>query len=718
MSRSLTCARGHKWDAASEDTVGDSDLTLKCPICGSTGVVDFDPVPAGFKATAPSVTLVQPDAGPVIEGYELLEELGRGGMGVVYRARQKSLNRIVALKMLLSGPYAHADELARLRLEAESIARLQHPNIVHVYDIGEQQGWTYISLEFLDGGNLSKWLDGTPWAPPEAAKFVETLARATHAAHERGIVHRDLKPANILLTSDGTPKITDFGLAKHLSADVAKTRPGAIMGTPSYMAPEQAEGRSKDINPTTDVYALGAILYEMLTGTPPFKSDSAFGVMLKVVNENPKPPRELRPDLPAQLSQMCMKCLEKNSARRYATALALAKDLEHFRSEPAKPIPASEKRQPARRASLLPILTSVGLLSGLTIALILITKKPSTHTTSGRSQSPSSISANTPAAINQPSASSDWSIVTISREGEVFDRLAFPSRTVGYAASRQALYKSADAGKTWTSVATPSSGRVFVLYFPDEKNGWLASNALYRTSDGGESWQHVELPGADQIAAITALAFDGNGVGLAGGNAKDGTLFLYRRLGAVAPWQRLDAAEIGWWGIDQRYRKWFVGEISFRAPSAAVAAIFRGSSDEGVLLSTVSGGNSWGPQFAAANDFYRVRFADARRGWLIGNNGMLWHSADGANTWSRVPTANGAPVSASCIALDSDGRFGLAPLWNGIVLITTDGQSWRKTAIHDDFGYSMPGAVVVDPGCAYVLSSDGRIARFSDPNTH
>ena len=214
-------------------------------------------LPPPGAAEAPTL----PAGRPQMPGYEILGELGRGGMGVVYKASQHGLGRPVALKMVLSGAHAGAADLARFRIEAEAIARLQHPNIVQIHEVGEHGGLPFFSLEYCGGGSLEDRLQGTPLTPREAAALVERLARAMHAAHEKGVLHRDLKPANVLLTEDGTPKVTDFGLAKKLD-EAGQTASGAVMGTPSYMAPEQAGGRSHEIGPACDVYALGAILYE------------------------------------------------------------------------------------------------------------------------------------------------------------------------------------------------------------------------------------------------------------------------------------------------------------------------------------------------------------------------------------------------------------------------------------------------------------------------
>jgi WD40 repeat protein len=267
-----------------------------------------------------------------IPGYQVLATLGRGGMGVVYRARQTKLGRVVALKMILAGAHAGADDLTRFRTEAEAIARLQHPNIVQVHEVGEHGGLPYFSLEYCPGGSLEKTLAGTPLPPKEAAALVEVLARAMQAAHEKGVIHRDLKPANVLFAEDGTPKVSDFGLAKKLD-EAGQTASGSIMGTPSYMAPEQAGSKSGAVGPAADVYALGAILYECLTGRPPFKAATPLDTILQVVSDEPVPVTQLQPRTPRDLETICLKCLEKAAAKRYPSARDLAEDLRRFQAD-------------------------------------------------------------------------------------------------------------------------------------------------------------------------------------------------------------------------------------------------------------------------------------------------------------------------------------------------------------------------------------------------
>src|SRR3954454_21526365 len=264
---------------------------------------------------------------PRAPGYELIEVLGRGGVGVVYKAVQVGLNRAVALKMPLAGAFATRSERRRFAREAELVAALRHPNIVQVYDVGEIDGQPYFTMEFVDGGSLAEAIAGTPWPARDAAGLVTHLADAVAAAHRGGIVHRDLKPSNVLLAADGTPKISDFGLARHLGLGSSLTQSGAAVGTPSYMAPEQAQGRTGEVGPASDLYALGAILYELLTGRPPFRAESAAETVYQVITQDPVPPSRLNARVPRDLETICLKCLRQDPRLRYAGAEALADGL-------------------------------------------------------------------------------------------------------------------------------------------------------------------------------------------------------------------------------------------------------------------------------------------------------------------------------------------------------------------------------------------------------
>jgi serine/threonine protein kinase len=321
----------------------------------------------GTEAETPGQHRKRTDIPQSVAGYEILGVLGRGAMGIVYKARQRGLKRLAALKMILTGDHAGEQELLRFRGEAESVAHLQHPNIVQIYEVGEDDGRPFFSLEFVDGSSLDKKVRGTPFPPKEAAVLVQKLAVAMQYAHEHGIIHRDLKPANVLLTQDGTPKIGDFGLAKQVEEDSGQTTPGTVLGTPSYMAPEQAEGKLEEVGPLSDLYSLGAILYELLTGRPPFKGSSIFDTLEQVRTMEPVPPMEFQPGVPRDLETICLKCLQKDAAKRYASDQALAEDLGRFLAgEPilARPVGPTERlwRWCKRNPRVATLITTVALL--------------------------------------------------------------------------------------------------------------------------------------------------------------------------------------------------------------------------------------------------------------------------------------------------------------------------------------------------------------------
>jgi tetratricopeptide (TPR) repeat protein len=344
------------------------------------------PVEAEDAGAAPvqDTRVVGSEGGPLrpqgereeVSGYEVLRELGRGSMGVVFEARQLALKRPVALKMMRGYGAAAPEVRARFRTEAEAVARLQHANIVQVYEVGEHDGEPFISLELVGGQSLAQRLAGTPQPPRAAAELCQTLARAMAHAHRQGIVHRDLKPGNVLLTPDGTPKITDFGLAKLLDSDTGQTRSEAFLGTPSYMAPEQARGDARGVGPAADVYALGAILYECLTGRPPFRGTTVLETAEQVRSQDPVPPRRLQPGVPRDLETVCLKCLEKQPHRRYAGAAELADDLRRFlagETVQARPTTAWHRavkwarRRPAAAALIAVSLLAVLSLGGLAL---------------------------------------------------------------------------------------------------------------------------------------------------------------------------------------------------------------------------------------------------------------------------------------------------------------------------------------------------------------
>ncbi len=343
MPHSLTCPNGHRWDWSADGAPAAG--AVACPLCGEL-CAPAESTPAGpgdvelsgsmlFSPPAPQAPAADQSL-PKLPGYQVLEWIGEGGMGVVYKARQLLTNRPVAVKMITDG---RGDLAARARFlaEAEAAARLRHPGVVQVYEVGDAGGQPFLALEFCEGGSLADRLDGAPLPPERAAAVVEQLARAMHAGHLAGIVHRDLKPANVLLTTPpgrlpepGEVKISDFGLARLLDADRGQTRSGMILGTPSYMAPEQAAGDNKSVGPAADVYALGAILYELLTGTPPFRGATFHDTIEQVLARDPVPPRRLQPKVPLDLETVCLKCLRKEPHNRYPSAEALAEDLRAF----------------------------------------------------------------------------------------------------------------------------------------------------------------------------------------------------------------------------------------------------------------------------------------------------------------------------------------------------------------------------------------------------
>src|SRR5437588_1066444 len=287
-------------------------------------LVPNDVAPAS-KKTARAVELLGE-----LGDYELLEEVGRGGQGVVFRARQKSLNRTVALKVISLGQWASKAHLKRFRLEAEAAARLEHPGIVPIHEVGERDGSCYFSMKFIEGGQLDEVARREPIPIRRAVELMANVARTVHYAHEHGILHRDIKPGNILLDAKGEPHLTDFGLARLLETESSVTQTLDVLGTPSYMAPEQAVGNNAAVSSATDVYGLGAVLYQLLTGQPPFAGGTTYETIRLLLNTEPRPPRLLNPKIDRDLSTICLKCLEKDPKRRYASAVALAEDLERW----------------------------------------------------------------------------------------------------------------------------------------------------------------------------------------------------------------------------------------------------------------------------------------------------------------------------------------------------------------------------------------------------
>jgi hypothetical protein len=697
MSRLFSCPNGHEWESAAS-----GDVALACPQCGAETVTSLPSPPASTVQgpdelpPLPQAPLAAPAHALLVPGYEVLCELGRGGMGVVYKARQKSLGRLVALKMILAGPHAEPQQAARFRIEAEAASRLSHPNIVQIYDVGECPGGLYCSLEYVEGGTLAGRVAEGGMQQEDAARLAATLARAAQHAHERGVVHRDLKPANVLLSeprpsgsgeakplpdgrgSDFTPKIADFGLAKRLDQESGHTQTGAIMGTPAYMAPEQAQARHRDVGPRTDVWALGAILYELLTGRPPFLGATTFDTLTQVVHDDPVPPGRLRPGVSPALEAICLRCLAKLPARRYGSARELADDLDRFLTG----APPATPRAP-RRKSLYLALGAALLLAALApvayhLGLLLLATKD---------------------------AEPAWAFFQIGPDEEKYDRIAFPSRQVGYAASRQALRKTTDGGESWTKLPLPAPGRVHVLHFVNERTGWMGADRLLSTTDGGATWSPEALPlDGEAMKAVSALAVHGDDWVLAGGTTAGGELALFRRGGGESRWEKLPAIE--------SHRRSYLGSLSAIGRAGAVAVLFEGAGG-GAVLRTVDVGKSWEQVHRTEEDLYRAACIPDQPGWVVGERGLWSLTVDG-HFRRRESWPGGDAHTASCLALGPHGSHGLAPLWRGEVMRLRDGK-WSLVQLGEEGFYSMPDAAVVDARCAFVLGATGRLARYAAP---
>jgi len=342
-----------------------------CPKCllGQAVEAAAQSAPAGPAVVAPPEPVLAEASAPRFGDYELLEKIATGGMGVVCKARQLSLNRIVALKMVLGGPLASAAVQQRFLDEAQTAASLQHPNIIAIHEVGEHAGQPFFSMDYVEGRNLAELLRDGPLSPQRAAGYAKTIAEAVAYAHQRGILHRDLKPSNVLIDQSDQLRLTDFGLAKRLTGESDLTVSGQVLGSPNFMAPEQAQGRHREVGPPSDVYSIGALLYHLLTGRPPFQAATLTEVLRQVVTIEPAAPRLLNPSLPRDLETICLKCLEKEVPRRYQTARELADELGRFlEGKPiqARPVSAAGKAWKwCRRRPALAVMGAALVLTGV-----------------------------------------------------------------------------------------------------------------------------------------------------------------------------------------------------------------------------------------------------------------------------------------------------------------------------------------------------------------